>query len=171
MNIGENIPHIHQGEPISLGVLAAGWLAIHDPQLSTSPVNTTLLAEVVARHQVEDLIESWQRLEALPTVRAFVRQRRALTRQTCVGPPAFIINNEGTIWWNDIRMGTQEVLFQHVLPQERQARLAYETFRYRFLRWLERNYHVLLVGITDAVVTISVPDGRPSPNITEACQP
>src|SRR2546425_569855 len=168
MRAVQNESHVYYRANPQFGILAAGWLAVHDPHLSSTPSTGALLSEVIGRHQEKDLIDTWQRLGALPTIRAFARQRATLATRNSIDPHDLIIQRERTVWWNDIRLGTLEDLFQHTMPQEGQACLAYETSRYRFLRWLEQYYHILSVEIADAIVTIFVPDGVPSPDLSEA---
>lgn len=156
-------------ETLSLGALAAGWLAAHDPRLSSSPVSIPLLAEVLARQQDTDLIDTWQLLDAHQSIRAFARQKGVFVS---VQPGTFapIIQRAGEVWWNDLRLGKLEYLFRDVVPQEAQVRLAYDTFLYRFGLWLERRCHIVIVAVSDAVITIFVPEAVASPDIATEWQ-
>lgn len=151
-------------ETLSLGMLAAGWLAAHDSHLS-SPVSVTLLAEVLAREQDADLIDTWQRLGSHQTIRAFSRQKGVFSGARS-GTLAPIILRAGEVWWNDLRLGQLEYLFRDVVPQEAQVRLAYDTFLHRFGVWLESHCHIVIVAVSDAVITTFVPEATAFPDIT-----
>lgn len=152
---------------VHLATTAAGWLAVHDPSLSTLDVSNALIADILASHQDKALVDAWQRLGALRTIRAFARQRATRLERATKGSPALIRMCEGEVWWNDLRLGRIATLFQHIMPQEAQARLSYDTFRYRFLSWLERHCGALALDaeIPDAMTNLFIADGVPSPDI------
>lgn len=162
-------PNASHHEVLSLGILAAGWLAAHDPHLSSSPASTTLLTSVLARQQDADLIDTWQRLGADQSIRAFARQKGAFAR---VRSETFapVILRAGEVWWNDRCLGKLEYLFREALPQEAQVHLAYDTFLYRFGVWLERHCHIVIVAVSDAVITTFVPEAVSSPDIAAQWQ-
>jgi hypothetical protein len=163
------MPNASREETLSLGTLAAGWLAAHDPRLSSSPLSITLLADVLARQQDADLIDTWQRLGAHQSIRAFARQKGAFASAQS-GTFAPVMLRAGEVWWNELRLGKLEYLFRDVVPQEAQVHLAYDTFLYRFGVWLERHCRIVIVAVSDAVTTIFVPDAISSPDIATAWQ-
>ncbi len=167
MSIAKEAIHIPRQESISLGIIAAGWLARNDPALSTFDVSKALVDSILASHQEGLLIDTLQRLDALRTIRAFSRQRIGIAESVTTRLPASVALHNSEIWWNDLRLGTLKTLFLHMLPQEVQARLSYETFLYRFLSWLERQCGtpILETEISNSLVTLFIPDGVPVPDI------
>jgi hypothetical protein len=158
------LPSLEAG---SLALCAAGWLVVHNPLLAPSPTSDTLLTEVLAVRQEEDLCDAWQRLGAFPTLRAFSRRKYGLfpSQGSQRRSTAELIVEAGEVRWNHMRLGKVDTLFFQALPQEAQLRIAYETFGYRYIRWLERHCGVLLLSDDATVIRLFIPDGAPQPDI------
>ncbi len=172
MSIAKEAIHIHRQGSIPLGIIAAGWLAKNDATLSTFDISKVLVDGILASHQDNFLISTLQRLDALRTIRAFSRQRSGNAENVTPRLPDSVILRNSEIWWNDLPLGTLKTLFLHILPQEAQARLSYETFLYRFLSWLERHCGtpILETEISNSLVTIFIPDGVTVPDIVTEWQ-
>jgi len=167
MSIAKEAIHIPRQESIPLGIVAAGWFAKNDPALSTFDVSKALVDSILASHQEGLLVDTLQRLDALRTIRAFSRQRTGIAGSATARLLASVTLRNSEIWWNDLSLGTLKTLFLNILPQEAQARMAYETFHYRFLSWLERHCGtpILETEISSSLVTLFIPDGVPVPDI------
>src|SRR6266702_1988320 len=167
MAIVKESTSVPRSDAIPLGMLAAGWLSVQDPSLSVLDVSKALIRDVLTSHQDKSLVDALQRLGALRTVRAFSRQKTAFVEPVATESSALITLRKGEVWWNDLRLGILVTIFQNIMPQEAQARLSYDTFRYRFLSWLEGHCGVLALDAeaSDAMVILFVPDGVPAPDI------
>src|SRR5258708_3305994 len=94
----------------NLGFLAAGWLAVHDPGFSDSPVSRSLLAQVIANNQVSNLVDAWQRLGAFRSIRAFGRQRDLYSQRYVEDLPSSLTVGTGEVWWHDSQTGNATFL-------------------------------------------------------------
>jgi hypothetical protein len=150
---------------------AGAWLVRHNPLLAPSPNSDALLAAVLAARQEEELCDAWQRLGALSTLRAFSRRKHDLPpfpHDFGGDRPATLLIEAGEVRWRNIRLGSLDTLFFQALPQEAQTRVTYETFGYRYLRWLEQQYGVLVLSDATAIIHLFVPDGVSQPDLTVA---
>lgn len=106
----------------------------------------------------------FDRLEAFPALRLLSRWReRARNEQERAGLELTIRGDN--VLLGSVFLGTLVHLYGSMMPQEAQARIAYETFIERFLRYLERNAKVLAIEPSELEVTLFVPDGVKRPNV------
>lgn len=153
-----------------LGKVVASWVAVHDPQLRSTSLTNELLSVVLAARQEHELVETWQRLDAWVCIRRFYHQKPLIQTPGEVSANAAFYWQDQTLWWSTTKLGSLETFYQHPLPQETQAQIAYEIFRMRFFDWLQHHEQAIVIRSNDVMVSIFVPERVNSPDMESAWQ-